>query len=115
LKLVLARKQGRADRRRDRFRLRMPGHCARFHIPGGFTRDFRLNLADAAAADVRGAEAELTRRKSIKTRHTEAVAKLYADYIGLFRSMTSVSRLAQKSRDQTGKAWFNRLSSTRRT
>jgi len=93
----------RADRRCDRFRLRKPRHCARFHIPGGFTRDFRLNLPDAAAADVRGAEAELTRRKSIKTRHTEAVAKLCADYIGLFRSTTSVSRLAQKSRDQTGK------------
>ena len=58
-------------------------HCARFHIPGGFTRDFRLNLPDAAAADVRGAEAELTRRKSIKTRHTEAVAKLCAIYRSL--------------------------------
>ena len=34
-----------------------------------------------------------------------------ADYIGLFRSMISVSRLAQKSRDQTGKARFKRLSS----
>ena len=72
---------GRADRRCDRFRLRKTRHCARFHIPGGFTRDFRLNLPDAAAADVRGAEAELTRRKSIKTRHTEAVAKLCAESV----------------------------------